>query len=94
MSEDTRPVECSVIVTDKGAKVVVPCWALEECLDAQYGRGTKYQGLTQPYLVNMTTHKHSRSPIVFKGGKHTKPGLTVNFCPFCGSNVKTHEEEE
>lgn len=94
MSEDTRRNKCIVTTKDNGAKIVDPCWALDDCLDDPSGRGTKSQGLTQVYMMNSKTGKHSRSPIIFKGGKYNKGGLTVNFCPFCGADVKTHEEEE
>jgi len=85
---------CSVETTDVGAREVLPCWVLGEHLDFQGGRGTKAQGLTMPFLVNMETHKHSRSPIVLKGGKHTKGGTQLNYCPFCGASISTHDAED
>ncbi len=94
MSEAGRPNKCSVTVSDNGAKSVSPCWAMEDHMDAPYGRGTKAQGISQPYLINMKTGEHSRSPIVFKGGKHAKGGTMMNYCPWCGSDIKTYEEEE
>lgn len=89
--EDEGRWPCRVVKTDTGAKVVEPCWAMEECLDEPYGRGTKRQGLSTVYLVDMKERKHTRTPIVFKGGKHTK-GVQINFCPFCGASTATMAE--
>lgn len=63
------------------------CWALDEVLEDDYGRGTKQQGLKLQTLMNMDSFDFSRHLVTLKSGKHGKKGLVLNLCPFCGEEL-------
>lgn len=57
------------------------CFGLGEAMNQMFGRS---QGIECINLVNTKTFENRRLP-VFRGGKHKKRGLLLNFCPFCGT---------
>lgn len=76
-----------------GADGLIPCHALNDVLEIG-GAGTKYQGLKLNSMINMTTHKFSRHLVVLKSGKHSKKGLVLNLCPFCGEELVEGVKED
>jgi hypothetical protein len=81
VSEAKKPWPCSV-----KAGVVEPCWALDEVLELG-GVGTRYQGAKMNSMMNMKTMAFSRNLVTLKSGKHSKKGLVMNLCPFCGGEL-------
>lgn len=77
-----KPWPCKI--TPKGLK---QCWALDEVLEMPGGQGTKYQGLKINTMIDMSENKFSRHLVVLKSGKHSKNGLVMNLCPFCGGEL-------
>lgn len=73
---------------------VHPCHALDDCLEYDGGRGTKYQGLKLQTLCNMETGNFSRHLVTLKSGKHAKKGLVFNLCPFCGEELVAGVRED
>lgn len=87
--ENEMRVQCVL----RDGRFVEPCWALAETLESDFGRGTRAQGLKTISLINLTTRKPSRSYAAVKSGKHSKRGLALNYCPFCGADINTFAEE-
>lgn len=83
---DTRPTKCSLSNEDR----VRPCWALSDVLDDPHGRGTRAQGVSLHFMVDMETCKSSGSLAVLKSGKHNKKGVILNYCPFCGEWINKY----
>jgi hypothetical protein len=80
MSE--RSIKCEV-----KDKHVHPCWALAEVTDGN--ALAKGKGVAEIQLVNTETFKPSRRYYALRSGQHTKPGVAMNFCPFCGADIIT-----
>lgn len=70
-----------------GPEGLKQCWALDEVLEMPGGQGTKYQGLKVNSMIDMGTNKFSRHLVVLKSGAHSKKGLVLNLCPFCGGEL-------
>jgi len=70
-----------------GPKGLKQCWALDEVLEMPNGQGTKYQGLKLNTMIDMEKREFSRHLVVLKSGKHSKKGLVLNLCPFCGGEL-------
>ncbi|MEH2501194.1 hypothetical protein V1290_000005 [Bradyrhizobium sp. AZCC 1578] len=81
MTETKKPWPCKVT---KG--VIEQCWALDEVLELG-GVGTRYQGAKMNTMMNMKTMEFSRDLVTLKSGKHSKKGLVMNLCPFCGGEL-------
>jgi hypothetical protein len=77
-----RPWPCKI-----GPDGVKPCWALNETLQEPGGRGTRAQGITLNTMIDMKTMAFNRNLIVLKSGQHSKKGLVMNLCPFCGGEL-------
>lgn len=69
-----------------GPKGLQPCHALDDVLEV-YGTGSRYQGIKLQTLVNMKSGDFSRHLVVVKSGKHSKKGIVLNLCPFCGEEL-------
>jgi hypothetical protein len=71
-------------LTKKGIK---PCKGLEETMQLPGGQGTRRQGIELQTLINMKTGKFSRQLAIVRSGKHSKKGIIMNNCPFCGGTL-------
>lgn len=89
INDDGRTWPCSI--NDKG--YVQPCWAMAESLEDNFGRGTRAQGLKLVSLVNTRTHEGAGSMIICKSGGHSKRGMTMNWCPFCGGWIRKNKTQ-
>jgi hypothetical protein len=81
MSKTERPWPCTI--ADGHIKL---CWALDEVIELG-GVGTRYQGVKINNMINMKTMAFSRHLVTVKSGKHSKKGLVMNLCPFCGGEL-------
>lgn len=66
---------------------IKPCRGLDEVLELDGGNGTRRQGAKLQTLINTKTGKFSRQWVVLKSGKHSKNGIVMNNCPFCGEQI-------
>lgn len=78
-------------LTEKG---IEPCKGLDGVLQIPGGMGTRYQGVTLQTIININTGEFSRHWAVLKSGKHSKKGIVMNYCPFCGEPLLKEVAEE
>lgn len=82
-----EPVKCRV---DFGK--LTPCAFLEKVTESQGGMGTRRQGLKW-YTVIHSDMKRTRDIIACIGGESPR-GLTIEFCPYCGENIRTRYSDD
>lgn len=47
----------------------------------------KRKGLSVSEFVNVNTGETTRTAVVVRSGDHSKRGIILNFCPFCGESI-------
>lgn len=69
-------------------RVIYPCAVLESALE----ESIRAKGLSEYRFVRLDDPDLpiSRSAIVLRSGDHTKRGIVLNFCPFCGEDIGSH----
>lgn len=68
------------------------CRALLESI--QGGRQTKKsRGLYSASIVNFKTRDRLGEQIKLKSGEFTEDGICLNFCPFCGGQLRDMSED-
>lgn len=71
---------------------IVMCEGLESSIQDYYQK-SRSKGLIHTTLTNFKTNKQ-RVLIVLKSGQHNPKGVIVNYCPFCGVDIRMYSEEE
>jgi len=66
---------------------IKPCKGMDGVLEQDGGVGTRKQGAKLQTLINFKSGKFSRQWIALKSGEHSKSGIVMNFCPFCGEQI-------
>ena len=68
------------------------CGAMLESI--QGGRQTKKsRGLYSSSIVNFKTRARLGEKIKLKSGEFTEDGICLNFCPFCGGQLRDMSED-
>ena len=68
------------------------CKALIESI--QWGRQTKKsRGLYSGSIVNIKSNERLGEQIKLKSGEFTQDGICLNFCPFCGGQIRDTSED-
>jgi hypothetical protein len=68
------------------------CAGLKSVIADYYHRST-CKGIVHTVLVNSDT-RELKTRIQIRSGEHThKNPILMNFCPFCGADIRTWEEE-
>ena len=79
-------------VKDGYADAETLCEGLLESI--QGGRQTKKsRGLYSASIVNFKTRQRLGEQIKLKSGEFTENGICLNFCPFCGGQLRDTSED-
>lgn len=70
--------------------------SIDYCLGMQEAFGRRMnnnQGLRSCDYHNLESNNFSRNGVVLKNGAKDR-GLMLNYCPFCGVSIATHEAKD
>jgi len=77
-----RPKECRM-----ASRVLQPCWVLDEVMEPDSPRAKGLQVFVTHKLDEPVTRLHRRRAQL-RQGQFQKTGLLLNFCPFCGCDIR------
>lgn len=71
-------------------KHLTPCKPLMKSLMGRNPTG-RSMGLFMPSRVNLTTHEPGTDIVQLHSGEYLGRGIALNYCPFCGTEIRTWE---
>ena len=81
-------IKCKVI-----GKKISRCYTLQKALE--YGNpSSRKKGCFVPERVNINTGEAGIDIVQLHSGDYVGRGVAMNFCPFCGENIKSWESKE
>lgn len=81
-------IKCKVI----GNKIS-RCYTLQKALE--YGNpSSRNKGCFVPERANINTGEPGTDIVQLHSGDYVGRGVAMNFCPFCGENIKSWESKE
>lgn len=86
--EVTRRYPCKI-----EGRFLRPCTSLNRIIEDAPSRG-RTKGFFLDTYMNLNTGDLTMSFVRIKLGAFLKKGVVANFCPFCGTNIRNHIEED
>lgn len=85
----TKTVEVRAVCQVEGRRLS-PCGPLEKALTPAMP-SAKAKGLFMPQRVILATGQPGTDIVQLHSGGYVGRGVALNFCPFCGTSIKTWE---